>query len=142
MRRIQTIGIILVLVAPAIFAQSGDISGSTSNLVTLGTTILKVLVALAGAAGLLEDKRGAVSAYVSCFPGQQYNVRKLWLRGDHKANLSFAYSPFSGHSWSDDLEDEYTLIYETRQSTPFFFTPFVNGNGNTTVLGPRVVGRA
>jgi len=86
-------------------------------------------------AGLLEEKRGAVSAYVSCFPGQQYNVRKLWLRGDHKANLSFAYSPFAGYPWSEDLQDEYTLVYETRQGTPFFFTPFVNGNGNTTVLG-------
>ena len=30
------------------FAQSGDISGSTSNFTTLGTTILKLLVALAG----------------------------------------------------------------------------------------------
>jgi hypothetical protein len=29
-------------------AQSGDISGSTSNFTTLGTTILKLLVALAG----------------------------------------------------------------------------------------------
>ena len=48
LRRIQTISIILVLAAPAVLAQSGDISGSTSNLVTLGTTILKVLVALAG----------------------------------------------------------------------------------------------
>jgi type IV secretion system protein VirB4 len=86
-------------------------------------------------AGLLEEKRGAVSAYVSCFPGQQYNVRKLWLRGDHKANLSFAYSPFLGHPWSEDLQDEYTVVYETRQGTPFFFTPFVNGNGNTTVFG-------
>ena len=42
---------------------------------------------------------------------------------------------FSGYAWSDDLRDEYTLVYETRQGTPFFFTPFVNGNGNTTVLG-------
>jgi type IV secretion system protein VirB4 len=86
-------------------------------------------------AGLLEEKRGAVSAYLSCFPGQQYNVRKFWLRGDHKANLSFVYSPFLGHAWSEDLRDEYTLMYETRQGTPFFFTPFVNGNGNTTILG-------
>jgi hypothetical protein len=30
------------------FAQSGDISGSTSNFTTLGTTILKIVVALAG----------------------------------------------------------------------------------------------
>ena len=26
-------------------------------------------------------------------------------------------------------------MYETRQGTPFFFSPFRNGNGNTTVLG-------
>ena len=68
---------------------------------------------------------------------EQYNVRKLWLRGDHKANLSFVYSPFPGYLWSDDLQDEYTLAFETRQGTPFFFTPFGErrGNGNTTMLG-------
>jgi len=93
-------------------------------------------------AGLLEERRGAVSAYVSCFPGQNYNVRKLWLRGDHKANLSFLYSPFLGYPWSDDLQDEYTLLYETRKGTPFFFTPFVNGNGNTTVLGGPARGKS
>jgi type IV secretion system protein VirB4 len=86
-------------------------------------------------AGLLEEKRGSISAYLSCFPGQPYNVRKLWMRGDHKANISFLYAPFLGHPWSDDLRDEYTLIYETRQGTPFYMTPFVNGNGNTTILG-------
>jgi type IV secretion system protein VirB4 len=86
-------------------------------------------------AGLLEEKRGAVSAYLSCFPGQAYNVRRRWLRGDHRGNLSLIYSPFTGFPWSGDLRDEYTLVYETRQGVPFFFTPFVNGNGNTTVLG-------
>jgi type IV secretion system protein VirB4 len=86
-------------------------------------------------AALLEEKRGVISAYVSFFPGQQYNVRKHWMRGDHKANLSFVYSPFLGHAWSEDFHDEYTLAYETRQGTPFFLMPFVNGNGNTTVLG-------
>ena len=60
------------------------------------------------------------------------------MRGDHKANLSFVYSPFLGYAWSDDLRDEYTLVYETRQGTPFFWTPFLHGIGNTTVLGgPR-----
>ncbi len=34
--------------AAVAFAQSGDISGSTSNFTTLGTTILKLGVALAG----------------------------------------------------------------------------------------------
>lgn len=93
-------------------------------------------------AGLLEEKRGAVSAFLSCFPGQQYNVRKLWLRGDHKANLSFVYSPFLGYPWSEDLQDEYVTVYETRQGTPFFFTPFVNGNGNTTMLGGPARGKS
>ncbi len=87
-------------------------------------------------AGLLEERRGAVSAYMSCFPGQQsYNVRSLWLRGDHKANVAFAYAPFAGYQWSDDLRDEYSLVYETRDGSPFYFTPFHAGNGNTVMLG-------
>ena len=32
----------------SVFAQSGDISGSTSNFITLGSMILKLLVTLAG----------------------------------------------------------------------------------------------
>ncbi len=36
------------LTAAATLAQSGDISGSTSNFTTLGTTILKIVVTLAG----------------------------------------------------------------------------------------------
>jgi hypothetical protein len=39
---------LLGLTATLAFAQSGDISGSTSNFTTLGTTILKLLVTLAG----------------------------------------------------------------------------------------------
>ena len=93
-------------------------------------------------AGLLEEKRGAVSAYVSCFPGQQYNVRKVWLRGDRKADLSFLYAPFAGFPYSTDLNDEYTVIYETRQGTPFYYMPFVRGNGNTTILGGPTRGKS
>ena len=87
-------------------------------------------------ATLLEERRGARSAYLSMFPGgQSYNVRNVWMRGDHKANGAFVYAPFLGHPYSDDLRDEYTLLYETRLGTPFYYTPFLNGNGNTTVLG-------
>jgi hypothetical protein len=39
-----------VIFASPVFAQSGDISGSTSNFTTLGTTILKLVVTLAGLA--------------------------------------------------------------------------------------------
>jgi hypothetical protein len=46
---------LLGLTAVAALAQSGDISGATSNFTTLGTSILKLVVALAGMAfvGLL-----------------------------------------------------------------------------------------
>ena len=37
-----------ILATTLAFAQSGDISGSTSNFTTLGGSILKLLVALAG----------------------------------------------------------------------------------------------
>ena len=55
MKRIKTIAMHLcvvclasILTTPMLFAQSGDISGSTSNFTTLGTTILKLGVTLAG----------------------------------------------------------------------------------------------
>ena len=42
---------LLLLLAPVLaFAQSGDISGSTSNFTMLGSTILKLVVGLAGMA--------------------------------------------------------------------------------------------
>jgi hypothetical protein len=40
----------VVILASPVLAQSGDISGSTSNFTTLGTTILKLVVTLAGLA--------------------------------------------------------------------------------------------
>jgi len=40
--------LLMIFTAAAAFAQSGDISGSTSNFTTLGTTILKIVVTLAG----------------------------------------------------------------------------------------------
>src|SRR5580704_3643325 len=51
--RLSTASHIVVLfglTAALAFAQSGDISGSTSNFTTLGATILKLVVALAGMA--------------------------------------------------------------------------------------------
>lgn len=46
--RVAQLSLLLGLTATLAFAQSGDISGSTSNFTMLGTTILKLVVALAG----------------------------------------------------------------------------------------------
>ena len=46
--KVVQLSLLVVFGATLAFAQSGDISGSTSNFTTLGTTILKLVVALAG----------------------------------------------------------------------------------------------
>jgi hypothetical protein len=46
--KVAQLSLLFGLTATLVFAQSGDISGSTSNFTTLGTTILKLVVALAG----------------------------------------------------------------------------------------------
>src|SRR5579872_2959828 len=48
LRRAAQMLFLFGLTAALAFAQSGDISGSTSNFTTLGTTILKIVVTLAG----------------------------------------------------------------------------------------------
>jgi hypothetical protein len=49
-KRSFPLAICLTIIASRVFAQSGDISGSTSNFTTLGTTILRLVVTLAGLA--------------------------------------------------------------------------------------------
>lgn len=89
-------------------------------------------------AKLMEESRGNLTAYVSIFPGQHYNVRKVWLRGDHKANLSFVYSPLIRQPNSNNI-----FVYETRHNTPFYFCPFnSDGCGNTIVLGSPGTGKS
>ena len=46
--KVAQLSLLFGLTGTLAFAQSGDISGSTSNFTTLGATILKLLVALAG----------------------------------------------------------------------------------------------
>jgi hypothetical protein len=47
-RRLSTPLLALALVASPVFAQSGDVSGVTANFTTLGSSILRLVVALAG----------------------------------------------------------------------------------------------
>ena len=89
-------------------------------------------------AKFMEESRGNVPAYLSIFPGTQYNVRKIWLRGDHRANLSFVYNPFRKHETDSPI-----FIYETRTNTPFYFCPFnQDGCGNTLILGSPGTGKS
>lgn len=53
--QLSVASVALILTGPDLLAQSGDISGATGNFTTLGSTVLKVVVTLAGMAfvGLL-----------------------------------------------------------------------------------------
>jgi type IV secretion system protein VirB4 len=79
----------------------------------------------------LTEGLGALSAYVSLFPGAQMagrstNVRRRWLREDHVANMSLLHAPHRGEKYSETLEDEAHSIFETRDGTEFSYDPYTS----------------
>jgi type IV secretion system protein VirB4 len=92
-----------------------------------------------------EETRGSLSAYYAMFPGNStgdsasnFNVRQFWLRADHNARLALVFAPSTGRIHSDDLDDEYLSVYETRTKTPFFLDPYEGGLRTMLILGaPR-----
>lgn len=94
-------------------------------------------------AQVMEESLGNLSAFYAMFPGNgKFNVFPLWLGEDHHARLSSVYAPSIGHQKSDDLENEYLNIYETRTNTPFFLDPYVDGARIMLILGPTRSGKS
>ena len=94
-------------------------------------------------AQVMEESLGNLSAFYAMFPGNRnFNVFTLWLGEDHHARLSSVYAPSLGHLKSDDLEDEYLNVYETRTHTPFFLDPYVDGARIMLILGPTRSGKS
>ena len=80
----------------------------------------------------LSEGLGALSAYVSIFPGAQIagrstNVRRRWLREDHVANIALMHAPYRGEAYSSTLEDEAHSIFQTRDGTEFAYDPYTPG---------------
>ncbi len=92
-----------------------------------------------------EETQGSLSAYYAMFPGNStgdsasnFNVRQFWLRADHNARLALVFAPSTGSTHSDDLNQEYLSVYETRTQTPYYVDPYVDGLRMTLILGaPR-----
>ncbi len=79
-------------------------------------------------AQVMEETLGNLSAFYAMFPGNgKFNVFPMWLAEDHHARLSSAFAPNLGHSYSEDLDNEYLNIFETRTRTPFFQDVYVDG---------------
>jgi len=94
-------------------------------------------------AQVMEETLGNLSAFYALFPGnQKFNVFPMWLAEDHHARLSSIFAPHLGHPYSEDLDNEYLNIFETRTRTPFFQDAYVDGVRVMLILGPTGTGKS
>ncbi|MBB5060789.1 type IV secretion system protein VirB4 [Granulicella aggregans] len=94
-------------------------------------------------AQVIEESLGNLSSFYTMFPGNpKFNVFPLWLAEDHHARLSSVYAPSIGHPYSEDLDNEYLNVFETRTKTPFFQDSYVNGVKVAMILGPTGSGKS
>jgi type IV secretion system protein VirB4 len=94
-------------------------------------------------AQVMEETLGNLSAFYAMFPGNgKFNVFPMWLAEEHHARLSSAFAPNLGHPYSEDLDNEYLNIFETRTRTPFFQDVYVDGVRVMLILGPTGTGKS
>jgi type IV secretion system protein VirB4 len=94
-------------------------------------------------AQVMEETLGNLSAFYAMFPGnQKFNVFPMWLAEDHHARLSSIFAPHLGHPCSEDLDNEYLNVFETRTRTPFFQDAYVGGVRVMLILGPTGTGKS
>ena len=94
-------------------------------------------------AQVVEETLGNLSAFYAMFPGNhKFNVFPLWLAEDHHARLSSVFTPHLGHQHSEDLDNEYLNIFETRTRTPFFQDTYVDGVRVMLIIGPTGTGKS
>ena len=94
-------------------------------------------------AQVMEETLGNLSAFYAIFPGNhKFNVFPLWLAEDHHARLSSVFASHIGHPHSEDLDNEYLNIFETRTRTPFFQDVYVDGVRVMLIIGPTGSGKS
>jgi type IV secretion system protein VirB4 len=94
-------------------------------------------------AQVMEETLGNLSAFYAMFPGNaKFNVFPMWLAEDHHARLSSVFAPHLGHRFSEDLDNEYLNVFETRTRTPFFQDAYVDGVRVMLILGPTGTGKS
>jgi type IV secretion system protein VirB4 len=94
-------------------------------------------------AQVMEETLGNLSAFYAMFPGNgKFNVFPMWLAEDHHARLSSILAPNLGHPYSEDLDNEYLNVFETRTRTPFFQDAYVDGVRVMLILGPTGTGKS
>ncbi|MFC6647068.1 VirB4 family type IV secretion system protein [Granulicella cerasi] len=116
-------------------------SRSRMELVGIAPMVHRVFVE--SRAQVMEETLGNLSAFYAMFPGNgKFNVFPLWLAEDHNARLASVFAPHLGHPYSEDLDNEYLNIFETRTGTPFFQDAYVDGVRVQLILGPTGSGKS
>jgi type IV secretion system protein VirB4 len=114
---------------------------STDELRGLAPAVHRVFVD--ARAQVMEETLGNLSAFYAMFPGNgKFNVFPMWLAEDHHARLSSVFAPHLGHRHSEDLDNEYLNVFETRTRTPFFQDVYVDGVRVILILGPTGTGKS
>ncbi len=94
-------------------------------------------------AQVMEETLGNLSAFYAMFPGNgKFNVFPMWLAEDHHARFASIFAPNQGHPYSEDLDNEYLNVFETRTRTPFFQDVYVDGVRVMLILGPTGTGKS
>ena len=94
-------------------------------------------------AQVMEETLGNLSAFYAMFPGnQKFNVFPMWLAENDHARLSSVFAPHLGHPRSEDLDNEYLNVFETRTRTPFFQEAYVGGVRVMLIIGPTGSGKS
>ena len=114
---------------------------SRADLLNVAPAVHRIFVE--ARAQVMEETLGNLSAFYAMFPGNgKFNVFPLWLAEDHNARLASVFAPHLGHPHSEDLDQEYLNVFETRTGTPFFQDAYVDGVRVQLIIGPTGSGKS
>jgi type IV secretion/conjugal transfer VirB4 family ATPase len=94
-------------------------------------------------AALIEERFNQLNAFLATIPGNRaFNLRPLWLLNTNYADLSFLFTPRTGDTRNNHLNDEYLAVLETNSSTPYFLNLHYQDVAHTMILGATGAGKS
>jgi type IV secretion/conjugal transfer VirB4 family ATPase len=91
---------------------------------------------------VVEEQYNLLNAWLATIPGNHArNLRTLYVLDTNYADLSFAFSLYSGERTNPHLDREYLAVLETHH-TPFFLNLHVDEVGHSLVFGATGAGKS
>jgi type IV secretion system protein TrbE len=92
---------------------------------------------------LYEERYNLLNAFFASIPGnRQFNLRKQWALNSSYADLAFLFTLYEGRRWNSHLEQEYLIVLETAQGSPYYFNLHVGDVSHTLLLGATGAGKS